>query len=452
MFASLVAEEQTVITQLPIKAIPRRILYSNYLKKLVVATEKRARGLRPYDENYADIPEPHEQDPKDVPHVSVPKSSSSDGLIQISLRIVDPDWRQSGMSASVAVVEDANLRVTALLEWAIEQDGEGKENGLWIVMALEQRGSSEDESTGRVIAINAKNIKKGHSSPHQRVLYRSVRGAIRAICAYGKPALLIAAGNEIILHKLDLTVRKWRTLSKYNLPSPATSISCQGSMVFVATSHHSLIVLVEQNNVLIEHESDSMARNLNSVITFGKDCAMFSAFDSSGTHLMAFSGFSQQSSAPVPMFRAILPLQIDRLQVRKSTGAGEDDRHRFFGSTADGTLYHFQTLAPNEWRLLHFLEGLNHFERDSIKAVPMPKKSVGSNEVVFSFPATKLSDMHVRGDCLRVMIEQGPYNLRHLLRTPEQREKFGNLAEAVIGESHHPVEAVVVWIRRLFRC
>lgn len=167
---------------------------------------------------------------------------------------------------------------------------------------------------------------------------------------------------------------------------------------------------------------------------------------------MAFSGFSQQSSAPVPMFRAILPLQIDRLQVRKSTGAGEDDRHRFFGSTADGTLYHFQTLAPNEWRLLHFLEGLNHFERDSIKAVPMPKKSVGSNEVVFSFPATKLSDMHVRGDCLRVMIEQGPYNLRHLLRTPEQREKFGNLAEAVIGESHHPVEAVVVWIRRLFRC
>lgn len=451
LFASLVAQEQTITTQLPIKAIPRRLLYSNYLKKLVVATEKRSRGSTPYVENYGNDAETHEQNEKGIPFVAMPGKVGPEERIQIGLWIVDPEWREAGISASVAVVEDCNLRVTALMEWAIEQDIAGKGHGLWIVMALEQRSSNAEISTGRVIAINAKNIKKGHPSPQQRVLYRSVKGAIRAICAYGRSNLLIAAGNELILHNLDLTVKKWKTLSTYILPSPATSISCQGSMIFVATSHHSLIVLVERNDTLFEHKSDSMARNLNNVVAFGDDCAMFSAFDNAGTHLMAFSDFSQGSGDPVPMFRAILPIQIDRIQLRKSTGGTEEDRHHFYGSTADGTVYHFQTLAPNEWRLLRFLGELSHFELDTIKAVPITKRAINGKEVLFPFPATKLTDMHVHGDRLSLMIEPGPYNLRHRFRTTQQREMFGKLAGAVVGETDYPVEAVVIWIRRLLR-
>jgi hypothetical protein len=452
LFASLVAQEQTIATQLPMNAIPRRLLYSRYLKKLVVATEKRTGISKVQHRIYADIVETHDQDFKATSNANLPKpSSASEEMVQVNLQIVDPEWKVSGRTTSVSVVEDSNLRVTALMEWEIEQDDEGKEKGLWIVMALEQRGRSADQTSGRVIAVNGKNIKKGHASPHQRVLYRSVKGAVRAICAYGKSALLIAAGNGLILHNLDLTVRKWKTLSKYDLPSPATSISCQGSMIFVATSHHSLIVLVERNNELIEHKSDTMARNLNNVITFGTNCAMFSAFDNEGTHLMAFSDFNQESREPVPMFRAILPLDIDCIRLRNSSGPKEEGRHQFYGSTADGTLYHFSTLAHNEWKILHFLEELSHFDRDIIKAVPMRKRTVDNIGVVFSFPTTKLSDMHVRGDRLLVMVEPGPYNLRQLLRTPEQHEIFNKLAKAVIGETEHPVEAVVIWIRKLFR-
>ncbi|KAK5044497.1 hypothetical protein LTR84_010708 [Exophiala bonariae] len=452
LFASLVAQEQTIITQLPLPAVPRRLLYSNHLKKLVVATEKRLRGSTAYAGDFGHATESHEQDDKGIPYVDMPKPVGSEERIQISLSIVDPEWRGDEMSSvSVPIVEDCNLRVTALMEWAIEQDITGKGNGLWIVMGLEQHVSNVETNIGRVIAINAKNIKKGHHSPQQRVLYRSVKGAIRALCAYGRSSLLIAAGNELILHNLDLTVKKWKTLATYTLPSAATSISCQGAMIFVATSHHSLIVLMERNDALFEHKSDSMARNLNNVVSFGGNCAMFSAFDTAGTHLMAFSGFDQESDDPVPMFRAILPLKIDRIRFRKGTDVTGGARHHFYGSTTDGTVYHFETLAPNEWRLLRFLEELSHFERDTIKAVPISKRTIDGKDALFHFPATKLSDMHVHGDRLRLMIEPGPYNLRNLFRTTQQREIFGKLAVAVIGETEYPVEAVVVWIRRFLQ-
>ncbi|KEF57539.1 uncharacterized protein A1O9_05456 [Exophiala aquamarina CBS 119918] len=447
-FASLVAQEQTIITQLPMNGIPQRMLYSNYLKKLVVATERTKGVPRLLQRPYPDMAENQAPDPKDPPTVDLPQIEES---VQVNLRIIDPDWKESDDRTSISIVEETNLHVTALIEWELEQDDQSKEKALWIVMALERHGRNADQASGRVIAVNAKNIKKGHAAPHQRVLYRSVKGSVKAICAYGRSSLLIAAGNEVILHNLDLTVRKWKTLSKYELPSPATSISCQGSTIFVATSHHSLIVLVERNAELVEHKSDSTARNLKAVITFGESCAMFSAFDNEGTHLMAFSDFNQESSPPAPMFRVNLPLDVDCIRLRKSSRPEQRDRHQFYGSTVDGTIYHFSTLAYDEWKLLHFLEELSHMDREVIKAVPMRKRNIENTGVVFSFPTTKLSDMHVRGDRLVMMVEPGPYNLRQLLRTPEQHRAFEKLAEAVVGETEHPIEAVVIWVRKLFR-
>ena len=452
LFASLVAQEQTITSKLPVKGIPRRVLYSSYLNKLVVASE-RVKGIpRVLDRPYPDIvetrPTDPTADPKDAPTVTFPKIEA---MVQVNLQIIDPNWKASSKLTTIPITEDPNLRVTALIEWEFDQDDRGGKKALWVVMALEQHGGSPGHTVGRIIALNAKDIKKEHGIPNQRVLYRSLKGSIKALCAYGKSSLLIAAANEILLHHLDLTVMKWRTLSRYQLPSPANSISCQGSTIFVATSCHSLVVLVERNAELVLHKADNAAKNLKNVIPFEEDSAIFSSFDNEGTHLIAFSDFNQDAGPPEPMFRADLPLDIDRIHLRNSFGTKQQGRHQFYASTADSTLYNFSTLTYEEWKLLHFLEELSHMDRDVIKAAPMRKRNVENKPVVFSFSNTKLSDAHIRGDRLLMMIEPGPYNLRHLLRSPEQHRNLENLAAPVVGETEHPVDAVMIWVRKLFR-
>jgi hypothetical protein len=59
--------------------------------------------------------------------------------------------------------------------------------------------------------------------------------------------------------------------------------------------------------------------------------------------------------------------------------------------------------------------------------------------------------MHIRGDRLLMMIEEGPYSLRTVLERSEQLEKFNALVQEVLGETEEPVEVVIAWMRKLLR-
>ena len=82
--------------------------------------------------------------------------------------------------------------------------------------------------------------------------------------------------------------------------------------------------------------------------------------------------------------------------------------------------------------------------------MPIVKNDVDGDDVVIRPPGIRLTDMHVRGDRLLMMIEEGPYNLRNVLKG-ETLETFNDLACKVLGAKMNRVEAVAVWLRKLLR-
>jgi hypothetical protein len=266
-------------------------------------------------------------------------------------------------------------------------------------------------------------------------------------------SLLIAAGGELHLRHLDFVTRKWKTLSRHALPSRANAISCQGSLIFVATAQHSLFVLVERDNTLFRYESDAQAeaRCAVDVVAFDGTSAMFCALNAGTTDLVAFSGFHKDRTEPFPLFHATLPLLVRNVRLDPRSGSREGERYRFHASASDGTIFHLSLVRQNEWELLHFLEEMSYMDKKSIKPVPVKKTDANNEDVIIKPPAIRLTDMHVQGDRLLMMIEEGPYNLRNVLKNSEQLGTFHALVKQLLGETEHPVEAVTVWLRKLLR-
>ncbi|KAI1610412.1 mono-functional DNA-alkylating methyl methanesulfonate N-term-domain-containing protein [Exophiala viscosa] len=442
LFCSLVGQDQGIVRKSPIDGVPRRVLYSEYLQKFVVAFERNHLLTGITLDNTADS-----ISKKRVAHVknSGHSAPTPRKIQQVGLQLVDPSMTDTdGQGLSVVVTEETNETVNALIHWA---PTDGEHHYEWFVLALEQKEPGFPQCSGRVVCVNAKSLSKGTPDSNPKIAFRSPDRPVTAICAYKMSSLLIAVGRELHLHHLDFATRKWKTLSKHPLPSYANTITCQGSMIFVATAQHSLFVLVERDNKLFEHKSDTEARSTRDVVVFDGTSAMFSAWNAGSTDLVAFSGFRKDGNEPYPLFHATLPLLVDNLLLSPSSGR----RHRFYAGASDGTLFHLTVLRESEWELLHFLEQTSYMDKKGIKAVPIRKKDANNEDVVIRPPPVKLTDMHVRGDRLLMMIEDGPYNLRNVLRGSEMLNTFNALVTRVLGETEHPVDAVGVWLRKLLR-
>ncbi|EXJ95263.1 hypothetical protein A1O1_00383 [Capronia coronata CBS 617.96] len=437
LFCSLVTQEQGIIRKIPIEGDPRHMQFSPYLNKFVVAFE---RVYHLHSEGSSD--------PKRRGGV-LTGSILPQKVQQVGIQLIDPVWKdvKTGRT-SIIVAEDTSERVNAMINWA---PTDGTNHYEWIVLALEHRIPGLPQRSGRVTCLNAKSLSKGSYENIQKLAFRSPDKPVTAICAYKMSSLLIAAGREIHIQNLDFATRKWKTLSKHALPSPAKAISCQGSIIFVATSQHSLFVLVEQDGKLTQHRADTEARCSVDVAAFGGDSAVFSTWNDSGTDLVAFGGFDKSYKDPFPLFHADLPLMVNRIRLDPQASLPTSGRCRFYGSASDGTLFHFTLLSGREWKLLHFLEQMSYMERKTVKPVPIKKRDANNEEIIINPAPTKLKDMHVRGDRLMMMIEPGPYHLQNMLKEPGQREKFGSLVNEVLGEEEHPIEATTVWLRRLLR-
>lgn len=448
-FASLVAEEQTLAIRRKVEGVPRRILYSDSLKHFVIAVEKSVRVDKFSMSTYTN-PNPGEHISLKSPHGSnLQRASGFEDVVQISLHFARQDF---GITEDIEpiMVDDKNARVNALIEWQF-RDGEDMHS--WIVMALEQIAPNDHRQTaGRVLAVNTKNIQQGGRSMAPKVLYRSSAAPVTALCAYGTSSLLFSAGNELMLLKLSYSKKQSDITCKYQLPSPARSITCQGPIIFIATSHHSLVALIERHGKLELHKTDIKARNAKDVVAFGDNSALLSSFDDRGTHLVAFAGLSQAATGqPVPIFQADLPLLIDRIQLCPDQTLSRGVHCRFFGSTTDGTIYHLTTLQHHEWKLLHFLEEQSQLYKPAHKPAQVRRKRLDGSVYMWQ-PPMRLTDLHVRGDRLLMMVETGPYNLRRVIKSQDQLEHFQSLARPVLGaDVDDPLEAIMCWLRGILR-
>ncbi|OAG37856.1 hypothetical protein AYO21_07962 [Fonsecaea monophora] len=446
LFCSVIAQEHGIARHLNLNGTPKRLIYSRFLQRFVVAFSKEGSPVEMRTRRHTGVTQT--QSGKDISSPLLDKVQRV-GLQLITPNLQYPKSKDSEYSTfSTIVTGDDSDVIHDLIDWA---PTDGNNHYEWLVLALEQASTVPGaRGPGRVVCVNAKSLGKGKPDATPKLAFSS-REPITAICAYKMSSLLIAAGKEIVLHHLDWSTRRWKTLARHALPSYANAISCQGSLICVATQQHSLFVLVEKENALHHHKCDTKLRYAKDIVVLDGSTAVFASADVGGTDIIGFSGLTKGTTDAVPAFHATVPGHIHRFRLDTSQGLRKTDRTRFYGCTLDGTIFHFALLKHNEWKLLHFIEEMSHMIRKPIKPVPIKKRDTDNKAYLWKPPAFRPRDMHVQGDRLLMMIDQGPYNLRNVLRGSEMLDSFNALVKETLGDTEEPVDAVIAWIRKLMR-
>lgn len=262
--------------------------------------------------------------------------------------------------------------------------------------------------SSRILCVSDKHVLRGAATP--RVVMRLPGKRVTALCPIGKADLLIGSNNEILLHTLNVGSKKWSTLTRHALPSPARQIRVQGSLIYVATEKHSLLILKEHNNTLSIQSSDSQARTVSSVLPIHRHNIVIADNTAQGTQL---SGIIEdhQGSTLQRSFEVRVPHLLERLEQDRT----DSKRNTFIANSLDGTLYSFSSLNMNEWLLCYFLQGLTKHN------MKVGAKRIGEELDLTLWTGSKKvkvppSFMGINGDLLARMLQPGAYHLRTLLQ------------------------------------
>lgn len=347
-------------------------------------------------------------------------------------------------------------KIRALLRWAPTN---GDTHYEMIVIGSDHNGD------GKLSYITAKRLSQAKAGASATTFITYAKKSISAMCEYGLSSLLVCAGRELKLVHLDLSTKppRWEHQAEIELPSRATELRTKGSVVYVATSLHSFMLIREQDKKFQVIGSDSWAGKARNVLPYGESSTLVNLVSDHGSRILDFAGGPSRGTRPV--FEATVPEAIDKL-IHLKMPTSKDARERFLGTTIDGTVYIFTTLNEHEMKLLAFLEQLCQPTRDQAAK----NASALAHRIVHQY-ANKLESVgiatptfgstHARGDMLKALLASGPYNIYFLLRKrvksenmpyikeEDESENLRDVAEPVLGQTENVVEAVVMWLREL---
>lgn len=393
-------------------------------------------------------------------------SSPEDSLQSLearpSLQILDPPvpafTHEHSNAVSYLYFGQAGEKVRTLLQWSPTN---GQTHYEMIVIG------SDYDGDGRLSYITAKRLSQGKPGSSATTFVTYSKKLISAVCEYGLSSLLVCAGRELKLVHLDLSTKppRWEHQAEIELPSRATELRTKGSVVYVATSLHSYMLIREQDKKFHVIGSDNWAGRARNVLPYGNGSTLVNLISDEGSRVLNFADRPVRGNKPT--FEATVPEAIDKIVNLKSM-TGDDIHERFLAATIDGTVYMFTTLNEREMRLLAFLEQLCQPIRDQAAK----SASLLAQRIVHQY-ANKLESAgittpssyctHARGDVLRGLLMPGPYNIHFLLRQrvkkeedddsmikeEDELESLRDVARPVLGQTDDLVEGVILWLRRM---
>ncbi|KAK2758182.1 hypothetical protein FQN54_004026 [Arachnomyces sp. PD_36] len=447
---------KSVPRRIPIPGSPNRMIYSKYLKTLVIG-------------------------------YTYSEESESNGIIRRCVRpridFIDPD-SPPGLAFTVDISDDegeetpgnqlprptgsAGERITAIADW---NSTDGKNNYHMIVVGTTR---PVDLKRGRLVYITARRHPddlKIHSTVKHAHLYEE---PIRAITPYGQCSLVVTTGKEVILQKFDIAEKRWRRVDRYHLESPGISVSVREPFIYVSTSRESLVALKVTEDKISLYSTDPMQRGgLHHTLLHG-DYPITMTSNRGGTIV----GLSEMDITPkdktsFPVFKVDMPHSSVRL-LQSTQAPAIKDSHGIYGTALGGSVYRFTTLKEHEWRLLRFLQNVCMI--DPIVCPFSPRlKSKAVNNVE---PSTIKPDfLHVNGDILSRLTYRGiSYFKEMIAREDSSRcttdigededeaeligsneggiskpERFAELVPPVLGEVEDQYTAVMEWIVKLLQ-
>lgn len=412
---------------------PTRLAYSAHLNKLIV-------GLDTIDDTTEELNL---------------KTGTIGRFIRPTLTFVDPDQTHLADEDAQPLklpYGQTGERITSLITW---NPTDGRKKYEMIIIATCIDDPDTDTSDGRMIFISPRPSQGEGQQIEAKVkyTYKHEKRPIYSMASYGASSLAFCAGKLLVLQTFDMQTREWRHNCEYTLPSPGVATSVHVPYIYVTTAHHSLMIfsVVDDDKRLVPQAHDKMSRpGLHHLAIPEAEMAVTS---SRGGTAVGISTVAETAS-PV-LFEANLPVSITRLrEAAPQTTKGSHGRV-LYGSTIDGTLYHFTTLNLNEWRLLRFVQIiclgeplLFPFSRRKVK---LPAKIEPSQR----HPEA----MHIDGDMLCRLLDLGVDGFKDmLLRGPSSDDSmdadevvahFRQLAEVALGASNDYAVDVMNWIRKI---
>lgn len=405
-FTSIVSQANAVARHLRVRGMPKAVVHSKFLNKLVIGVDAT-------------------QNPEANLHATAHEDTDASVPRLYFAPLDDSLAAQTSLDENASVVlGDSRERISALTHYSPSDDSCHYEMTLAVLRSSSRIESGALKICSRIVSVSDKHVQRNAATAVARNVMRLPGKNITALCPIGKSGLLIGSNNELLLHNLNVRTKKWETLTRHALPSPAKDIRVQGSMVYVATEKHSLLILKSYKDTLSMHGSDTRARIVSNVIPIDKHRTLLADRTSRGTMLTGVnedpvSGTLQRS------FEMTVPHTIECIEQVQRRSAG-DGRDSFIASAIDGTLYSFSTITSDQWLLCYFLQGLC----DPLKKVSGQGK--GLSQTLDMRPWLQQNKgkapaalMGIDGDLLRAMLEPGAYHLRSLLQ-PQVKEEHGD--------------------------
>ncbi|OAX79987.1 hypothetical protein ACJ72_05688 [Emergomyces africanus] len=429
---------KTVPRHIAIPGTPKRLIYSEYLKKFVVGYnavehQKTAECMKRWRRPRVDFIDPDDETAvsSSAPLTSDPQSSPESG---------SGPWRPTGGSGE---------EITALLDWSVVS---GDNVHHMVVVATAQPHSAH---RGRVIYIIARPSAQHPGQIDSTVKYvHTYEDPVRSIAPFKPSSLVLAVGQQVIFQSLDPVAKKWRKLPGYRLESDAVAIT-DGS----DREGLDLVNLHGDSRITMTSNLGGAIVGLTETGLTPEDKLIQRAF----TAHMPLSAFRLSRSFR-PVAAATATATPTTTSAAPSTGSEVT-----YGTAIDGTVYRFMTLSEPQWRLLRFIQNVCMKDPSICPlARRRRRKSIDTWDVTISKPES----LHVNGDILGRLVEGGIGQLRRVMGAEMAAEedhhmaqeeaqsppggghggdggkvgKFLEFAAAVVPGAEDPFAAVMAWM------
>ena len=483
---------------LPVEGTPAKILYSNYLKKLI-ALYTRIKIIQPRQING---------------HLA----RAPQRALRPVITFLDPD--SDPVKHDPDDIDDQGCRflgecnpgekVLGMMEW-FPLENDDKTYPLLVLNTLAKQPGQD--ASGRLLMYAMRQGMNGEISLDLKINLE-FESPVYAVASHGRSSLVYGCGNELVLRRLVMhPSKKWNEPVAHAMASPAAHISVHDSDVYVTTTKSSLSIFKIEGDNIISLFNDQVARNglhhlevPNDSLTVvsGRDCTVTGLWKPPKPRIdnSMCTVFQAVLPGSITRFRRITPAdwyhgslalsslkastkrQRPSLKANSSVSISHEDRindsplseksEAIIGASADGTLYQFDVMDEPSWRLLRYIQNMvmqdpivcpfhDQFGRRNIEP------SVSNNR-----------SMHIDGDILHQLLDRGgeaqfTYMLDHdgeggmsdmmdLDLTNEEsdeagptesrnvsvrRSRLGELAADVreLADCKEDVAAVVQWIR-----
>lgn len=395
---------QMVPRNLQARGSPKNILYSAYLNKLIVLSDRM--------------------------RVS-PTRQSNRYPRKLGLRIPQPTITYLDPDADTDVRADSNTADVKQEDYLGINDGilsserKATEDFLGITEWFPKIGDSEHH----LLVVNTKYIR--HAKPVGRLLIFAIpprsaenrRMDFKREIALEAPVYSVAvhpdrrsivycSGNDLCIHSLapNSTGIKLQASVKAAMRSPGRSLTIHDSFIYVSTVRESLAVFKYADDKIIYQYGDQSARDgFCHILIPGKSLVL--ASDMTSTVVGLWQPPERRiDNAMTTVFEAMLPSSVNGLQrvtrpiwYRDPVDPEEDQA--IIGSSEDGTLTQFDILSKG-WRLLRFIQ--NMAERN---AVVCPFKGHRAYKRHIDPATSKPHYMHINGNILQRVLERGAEEL-----------------------------------------